>query len=355
MKKTVTATKKPAASKKQQARKSVNNSNKRRAVLKSSSSTTKSSSARYTAAGLRQKFSSVKDMFKTIKRKQQQQQLVTNKTTESSIDPASNKNRSQNDEEKKKTTPQSPPPVVVKRNLFGIRLDHTQLNRDLKEMWQEQIERQKVQWNFDFEKLKPVTTAVVPDNPATSGSPSKATRSRTRSTSLGEKLAAELQPAALATCEDPSDECVLLHDKRYEWKKVNTQLLAANTNTHVTTRHQQQIQQQQQQHISTTPVHGKTLAKTSVDMTPVSCGPASSCSLRTTVNNPYSHSFPTSSYGMAVSAFTDSEIDIIHPTTTTHSPPNYEQNDPVYIYDDDSDDLQGDFFFLYLFLFLKRL
>lgn len=46
---------------------------------------------------------------------------------------------------------------IIKRNLFGIRLNHDQLNRDLKEMWKEQIERQKQQWNFDFEKLKPVS------------------------------------------------------------------------------------------------------------------------------------------------------------------------------------------------------
>jgi hypothetical protein len=45
---------------------------------------------------------------------------------------------------------------AIKRNLFGIRLNHDQLKDDLKEMWREQVERQKVKWNFDFETLKPL-------------------------------------------------------------------------------------------------------------------------------------------------------------------------------------------------------
>jgi hypothetical protein len=46
--------------------------------------------------------------------------------------------------------------INIKRNLFGIRLNHDQLKDDLKEMWREQVERQKVKWNFDFETLKPL-------------------------------------------------------------------------------------------------------------------------------------------------------------------------------------------------------
>jgi len=46
----------------------------------------------------------------------------------------------------------------IKRNLFGIRLNHEQLKEDLKEMWKEQIEIQKYKWNFDFEKLKPTSS-----------------------------------------------------------------------------------------------------------------------------------------------------------------------------------------------------
>lgn len=44
----------------------------------------------------------------------------------------------------------------IKRNLFGIRLNHDQLKTDLNTMWKEQVEVQKVKWNFDFETLKPV-------------------------------------------------------------------------------------------------------------------------------------------------------------------------------------------------------
>ena len=88
---------------------------------------------------------SVKHMFKPIKK---QSELKPSKST--SILAASTPIHSQ-------TSPGiSSPNKNTKRNLFGIRLNHDQLNRDLKEMWKDQIERQKQQWNFDFEKLKPV-------------------------------------------------------------------------------------------------------------------------------------------------------------------------------------------------------
>lgn len=87
---------------------------------------------------------SVKEMFKPVKRNKQVE-LKSPKAT---------------------STPEQAGPAVtsspkqdrsiIKRNLFGIRLNHDQLNRDLKEMWKEQIEKQKQQWNFDFERLKPV-------------------------------------------------------------------------------------------------------------------------------------------------------------------------------------------------------
>lgn len=44
----------------------------------------------------------------------------------------------------------------LKRNLFGVKLNHDQLKTDLNQMWKEQTEIQKIKWNFDFENLKPV-------------------------------------------------------------------------------------------------------------------------------------------------------------------------------------------------------
>ncbi|CAF0957023.1 unnamed protein product [Brachionus calyciflorus] len=44
----------------------------------------------------------------------------------------------------------------LKRNLFGVTLNSDQLKQDLNTMYKEQIEIQKVKWNFDFENLKPV-------------------------------------------------------------------------------------------------------------------------------------------------------------------------------------------------------
>jgi hypothetical protein len=44
----------------------------------------------------------------------------------------------------------------TRRNLFGIRLNHDQLAQDLKDMWQESIDRQNQNWGFDFQKLKPL-------------------------------------------------------------------------------------------------------------------------------------------------------------------------------------------------------
>ncbi|RNA40171.1 cyclin-dependent kinase inhibitor 1 isoform X2 [Brachionus plicatilis] len=47
----------------------------------------------------------------------------------------------------------------LKRNLFGVSLNHDQLKQDLNSMWKEQIEVQKVKWNFDFEALKPIDSS----------------------------------------------------------------------------------------------------------------------------------------------------------------------------------------------------
>ena len=44
----------------------------------------------------------------------------------------------------------------TRRNLFGIRLNHDQLQQDLTEMWKEQVDRQNQNWGFDFQKLKPL-------------------------------------------------------------------------------------------------------------------------------------------------------------------------------------------------------
>jgi len=56
------------------------------------------------------------------------------------------------------TTNQQAQTTNIKRNLFGIRLNHDQLKQDLKDMWQEQLDRKKREWNFDFETLKPVVS-----------------------------------------------------------------------------------------------------------------------------------------------------------------------------------------------------
>jgi hypothetical protein len=47
-------------------------------------------------------------------------------------------------------------PISIKRNLFGMQLDHDQLKNDLNSMWKDQIEMKKQRWNFDFEKMKPL-------------------------------------------------------------------------------------------------------------------------------------------------------------------------------------------------------
>jgi len=54
------------------------------------------------------------------------------------------------------TTPASPVVASVRRNLFGIRLNHDQLKQDLNDMWKDQIDRQNQSWGFDFQKLKPL-------------------------------------------------------------------------------------------------------------------------------------------------------------------------------------------------------
>lgn len=53
------------------------------------------------------------------------------------------------------------PRVTIRRNLFGIRLNHEQLKQDLTEMCREQLESQKQRWNFDFEQLKPVSPEKI--------------------------------------------------------------------------------------------------------------------------------------------------------------------------------------------------
>jgi hypothetical protein len=53
------------------------------------------------------------------------------------------------------------PSLALKRNLFGVPLDHDQLRHDLQVMCKEQLEVKKHRWNFDFEKLKPVPVSEV--------------------------------------------------------------------------------------------------------------------------------------------------------------------------------------------------
>lgn len=96
---------------------------------------------------------SIKEIFKPIK--------PNKKSTHSSLKENQVKRLSQQASTPKQVTTKSSSNLStvessIKRNLFGIRLNHDQLNRDLKEMWKEQIEKQKLQWNFDFEKLRPV-------------------------------------------------------------------------------------------------------------------------------------------------------------------------------------------------------
>lgn len=119
---------------------------------------TKAKSQRTRAKGSVNKQSkfSVKQMFKPIKTCDSQntinkklQKVSTPKPKLKPVSPSiSNTNTQKNSDSLERS--------IIKRNLFGIRLNHDQLNRDLKEMWKEQVERQKLQWNFDFEKLKPV-------------------------------------------------------------------------------------------------------------------------------------------------------------------------------------------------------
>ena len=63
-----------------------------------------------------------------------------------------------NDKSNEQAVLSSPKPSI-KRNLFGIRLNHEQLKEDLKEMVKEQMETKKYKWNFDFEALKPLAQA----------------------------------------------------------------------------------------------------------------------------------------------------------------------------------------------------
>ena len=63
-----------------------------------------------------------------------------------------------NDKSNEQSVLGSPKPSI-KRNLFGIRLNHEQLKEDLKEMVKEQMEAKKYKWNFDFEALKPLAQA----------------------------------------------------------------------------------------------------------------------------------------------------------------------------------------------------
>lgn len=44
----------------------------------------------------------------------------------------------------------------IKRNLFGCRLDHEQLQSDLQQMFAEQRRVKSAQWSFDFETLRPI-------------------------------------------------------------------------------------------------------------------------------------------------------------------------------------------------------
>lgn len=158
----------------------------------------------------------VKDMIKTItKRKFASDDSSSKKTTIDIQEPITSSfpDKTIVSDASKKTNLSAPTSTsthpATKRNLFGIKLNHDQLNRDLKEMWKEQIERQKVQWNFDFEKLKPVDPEIQHQD-----QPEKISRRRTRSSSLSEKQLA-LQSNENELSEDRED-------KRYEWKKVNT-------------------------------------------------------------------------------------------------------------------------------------
>jgi hypothetical protein len=251
------------------------------------------------------KFSSVKDMFKTIKRKQQENESEAKTQVSVAEKPYTF--------EEPKSVPSSPTtpaqsPPIIKRNLFGVRLDHNQLNRDLKEMWQEQIERQKVQWNFDFEKIKPVADS------AALAATSKITRSRTRSTSLGDRLAASHEPN---TDLENKEECIV--DKRYEWKKINTQLVNPSSH-HVTTRYQQHMQQ-----LASTPMLDNPIP---LDRTPMSSSSQNRSQIRP--NPPLSYNpLNNSNYGMAISAFTESEIDREYEINNTET---------IYIYDDDDEE-----------------
>jgi len=83
-----------------------------------------------------------------------------------------------------------PAATNIKRNLFGINLNHDQLKQDLKEMWQEQLDRKKREWNFDFETLKPID-------------PKRAATTHTNNKNSNDLLSSQAQP-------------------RFEWNKIKT-------------------------------------------------------------------------------------------------------------------------------------
>ena len=285
-----------------------------------------SGKSKKSATTTKYKYSSVKDMFRTMKRKQQRQtNKKENETTATNTQstnpisptpgPASNTlvlpppvflalpQPSQST-----TSQQSTPRIAIRRNLFGIRLNHDQLNRDLKQIWQEQIEKQKVQWNFDFEKLQPVGSEEEEATERCSAKIITRTRTRTRSSSTGEKLTAGEQNASSSN-ESGADTSIV--DKRYQWKRVSTQLSTPGRPTSIN----------RLKNPTEAPVRRK---QPSSPMTPTPMTPTHSSNLLRNLTRINS----SSSFGMAISALEPKEVDSEFP----HEYNNHESS--IYVYDE---------------------
>lgn len=172
----------------------------KRGVNQSASSSARASSANKSKkknSPIKYKYT-VKGMFDTIKQKQLTSSHDLLASTPKMSDQVAASTSSA------PSTPSTQLKKVTRRNLFGIRLNHDQLNRDLKEMWQEQMEKQKTQWNFDFEKLKPVEAGGAVEQ-----ADRIMTRTRTRSISMCER-------------EEPVHS--MPAEKRYRWKRVSTSI-----------------------------------------------------------------------------------------------------------------------------------
>jgi hypothetical protein len=111
----------------------------------------------------------------------------------------------------------------VKRNLFG-KLNHDLLKNDLKEMWKETRDRQKLKWNFDFENLCPTaTTSTTTTTTATTATTSKVDENnRYEWSNINESSLPEFY-----TCTHAA-----YNARKYRNRQTNDLLTAITQNTH---------------------------------------------------------------------------------------------------------------------------